>query len=502
MILVNLLLICFFGGLLSWQVGIFNRNISRWVSIISTILLFIFSIHLLYKNNFILFNLNKTQKWKEIFFLNWIPSLGINIHFAVDGLSILMIILTSIASIFAVLSSWNENKKNQGFYYFNLMWITTGIIGVFISVDLFLFFFFWEMMLIPMYFIIINFKNKDLKDKKNINVAMKFFIYTQMSGFIMLLSIVGLVLAHFKTSGILTFNYNDLLNTKMSSTLSFILMLGFFIAFAVKMPLIPFHGWMPDIQEYSPKSGSFDILGIMLKTGAYGMFRFILPLFPKSSDLFAPIVMVIGTISIFYGAILAFRQNNIKRLIAYGNLSHMGFIVIAIFSNSILAYQGAVIQMIANSLSGIGLIIISGLLYDRIKTSDIQMMGGLWKHIKWLPVLTLFFSVANFGIPGTANFIGEFMILFGNFKQFTFLTCIIAFGIIFTSIYSLCMMQQIYYGVSKLKIEVKKLSIREFSMLLILAILIFIIGFYVQPIIDISISSLKTLYNLHSFLLN
>ncbi|EMI5491194.1 NADH-quinone oxidoreductase subunit M [Providencia stuartii] len=498
MLLPWLILIPFIGGLLSWQADRFSHRAPRWVALASMGITLILSIQLWLQGDYSLANPQGIPQWQAVFFMPWIPSLGINFHLAIDGLSLLMVVLTAIMGAFSVLSSWSENQANQGAYHFNLLWIIAGVMGIFTAVDLFLFFFFWEMMLIPMYFLIANWGHKGAENRQHINAATKFFIYTQASGLIMLVSIVGLALVHFGDTSVWTFNYNELLGTQMSSTVGFMLMLGFFIAFAVKMPLVPFHGWMADTQEQSPTAGSVDISGIMLKTAAYGLLRFTLPLFPEASIEFTPIAMTLGVISIFYGAWLAFKQTDIKRLAAYSSLSHMGFVTVAIYASSVLAYQGAVIQMITNGLSGAALIIISGQLYERTQTRDMRMMGGLWKRIKWLPGLSLFFAAATLGMPGTGNFIGEFMILFGTFSQFTLVTCIMVFGVVFASVYSLWMMQQTYYGTPKSESEMKGLTAREFGVLLALAVLLVIIGFFPQPLLDTSAGAMETLHNLYT----
>ncbi len=252
--------------------------------------------------------------------------------------------------------------------------------------------------------------------KTRITAATKFFIYTRASGLVMLIAIPALVFVHYNATGVWTFNYEELLNTPMSNGVEYLLMLGFFIAFAVKMPVVPLHGWLPDAHSQAPTAGSVDLAGILLKTAAYGLLRFSLPLFPNASAEFAPIAMWLGVIGIFYGAWMAFAQTDIKRLIAYTSVSHMGFVLIAIYTGSQLAYRGAVIQMIAHGLSAAGLFILCGQLYERIHTRDMRMMGGLWSKMKWLPALSLFFAVATLGMPGTGNFVGEFMILFGSFR--------------------------------------------------------------------------------------
>lgn len=229
----------------------------------------------------------------------WIPQFGISIHLALDGLSLLMVVLTALLSLLAVLSSWNEISQKQGLFHLNLMWILGSVIGLFIAIDLFLFFFFWEMMLVPMYFLIALWGHKGDDHQTRIAAATKFFIYTQASGLVMLVAILGLVLTCFHATGSWTFNYNQLLNTPMSRSMEYWLMLGFFIAFAVKMPVVPLHGWLPDAHAAAPTAGSVDLSGILLKTAAYGLLRFSLPLFPNASAEFAPVAMWLGVVGIF-----------------------------------------------------------------------------------------------------------------------------------------------------------------------------------------------------------
>ncbi len=247
------------------------------------------------------------------------------------------------------------------------------------------------------------------------------------------------------------------------------------------------------MRTQAPTAGSVDLAGILLKTAAYGLLRFSLPLFPNASAEFAPIAMWLGVIGIFYGAWMAFAQTDIKRLIAYTSVSHMGFVLIAIYTGSQLAYQGAVIQMIAHGLSAAGLFILCGQLYERIHTRDMRMMGGLWSKMKWLPALSLFFAVATLGMPGTGNFVGEFMILFGSFQVVPVITVISTFGLVFASVYSLAMLHRAYFGKAKSQIasqELPGMSLRELFMILLLVVLLVLLGFYPQPILDTSHSAI------------
>src|SRR5690606_7630035 len=238
----------------------------------------------------------------------WIARMGINLHLALDGLSLLMLILTGILGVLSVLCSWNEIQHRIGFFHLNLMWILGGVAGGFLALYLCLFFFSWELMRVPMYFLSPLWGQSGEGKKTRINGATKFFIYTRASGLIMLVAILGLVLVHYTQTGTLTFAYEALLGTEMPAGVEYVLMLGFFIAFAVKFPVVPLHSWLPDAHAQAPTAGSVDLAGILLKTAAYGMLRFALPLFPNAAVEFAPIAMTLGLIGIFYGAILSFAQ--------------------------------------------------------------------------------------------------------------------------------------------------------------------------------------------------
>ncbi|WP_347254469.1 NADH-quinone oxidoreductase subunit M [Leminorella grimontii] len=492
MLLPWLILLPFIGGFLCWPGERLGKQAPRWIALISMGLTLLLSLYLWMDSGFTV--TSAQNLWLgEPFRVNWIPSLGIQIHLALDGLSLLMVVLTAFLGILAIVCSWTEGQRSQGFFHLNLLWILGGVMGVFMAVDMFLFFFFWEIMLVPMYFLIALWGHKGSDGKTRISAATKFFIYAQASSLFMLIAIVGLVFVHFRATGVLTFNYEDLLNTPMSYGMQYLLMLGFFIAFAMKMPVVPLHGWLPDAHSQAPTAGSVDLAGLLLKTAAYGLLRFTLPFFPEASHAFAPVAMWLGVIGIFYGAWMAFVQTDVKRLIAYTSISHMGFVMIAIYSGSVLAYQGAVAQMIAHGLSAAGLFIISGQLYERLHTRDMREMGGLWKRIRYLPALSLFFAVATLGMPGTGNFVGEFMILFGSFRVVPAITVVATFGLVFASVYSLIMMQRAYYGAPKSDQPIAGLNAREFIMILLLVVLLVLLGVYPQPVLDTSHSAVSTI---------
>lgn len=490
MLLPWLILILFIGGLLCWQCERFGTQVPRWIALIAMGMTLMLSLLLWQQGGYTLTMAQGLPQWQVKYLLPWIPRFGISIHLALDGLSLLMVVLTGLLGMLAILCSWREIQRYQGFFHLNLLWILGGVIGVFLAIDLFLFFLFWEMMLVPMYFLIALWGHKASDGKTRITAATKFFIYTQSSGLVMLVAILCLVLVHYDATGVWTFNYEDLLRTPMFKRTEYLLMLGFFLAFAVKMPVVPLHGWLPDAHSQAPTAGSVDLAGILLKTAAYGLLRFSLPLFPQASQQFAPIAMWCGVVSIFYGAWMAFSQMDIKRLIAYTSVSHMGFVLIAIYSGSQLAYQGAVVQMIAHGLSVAGMFIICGQLYERLHTRDMRQMGGLWGRLSFIPALSLFFAVATLGMPGTGNFVGEIMILFGSFSVMPMITVISTFGLVFSSVYSLIMMQRAYYGLSKSSKSLPGMTLREQLIILFLVVLLVLLGFFPQPIMDTSAAAM------------
>src|SRR5688572_1728618 len=310
MILLTLIIILMGGGILAGISSKWSTSLPRWISLIAVITDFALSIVLWIEADGKLAATN--ANWLVDFKMPWIQPFGISFHMALDGLSLLMLVLTFFLGIFAVLISWKEIQYRVGFFHFNLLWVLAGIAGVFVTMDLFLFYFFWEVMLIPMYFLIGIWGHENRQ-----YAAYKFFIFTQASGLLMLLSILGIYFIHYEQTGIYTFDYFDLLGTTFAPATGRWLMLGFLAAFIVKLPVVPFHSWLPDAHSEAPTAGSLILAGLLLKTGAYGLIRFVLPLFPEASAEIAMWAMLLGVIGIIYGAVQAYSQTDFKRLIAY-----------------------------------------------------------------------------------------------------------------------------------------------------------------------------------------
>lgn len=417
--------------------------------------------------------------WLGELYVPWIERIGIGFHVGIDGLSLLLILLTGVLGIMAVASSWTEIRERVGLFHFHLMWVLSGIIGVFVALDLFLFYFFWEMMLVPMYFLIGMWGHE-----RRIYAALKFFIFTQISGLLMLIAIVALYVAHGRATGIYTFDYPQLLGTAPAPAAQWWLMLGFFIAFAVKLPVVPVHTWLPDAHTEAPTAGSVILAGLLLKTGAYGLLRFVLPLFPDAAAAFAPAAMWLGVAGVLYGAVLAFAQTDLKRLVAYTSVSHMGFVVIGVFAGTPLALTGAVLQVLSHGLSTGALFILVGSLQERTHTRDLARLGGLWAVVPRMGGMTLFFALASLGLPGLGDFIAEFLVLAGTYQVNPAVTVGAALGLILSAVYALRLVQTAFQGSQREPFRIRDLGSRELAMTTALIVGLVWLGLYPQPVVD------------------
>jgi NADH-quinone oxidoreductase subunit M len=289
---------------------------------------------------------------------------------------------------------------------------------------------------------------------------------------------------HGRNTGVYTFDYNQLLGTSLAPATALWLMLGFFVAFAVKLPAMPFHTWLPDAHTEAPTAGSVDLAGLVLKVGAYGFIRFLVPLFPKAAHDFAPVAMGLAVVGILYGAFLAFAQTDLKRLVAYTSVSHMGFVLLGIFAWNPLALQGTVVIMVAHGISTGALFILVGAMYDRMHTRDLDRMGGLWSTMPRMGRVALIFALASLGLPSLGNFVGEFLVLLGTFQVNPTMAILATLGFIVASIYSLWMMQRIFGGPNVGGWELPDLDRREMAMMMAMIVVIFWLGFHPQPLLN------------------
>ena len=475
MILAWMIIVLLLGGVIAWAANrvsaVWSRSASLLALAIDLILLGIVSASRARQSG--------TSQWLVELNHNWISQFGISFHLGLDGLSLLLILLTLFLGLISVLCSWREVQERVGFFHFNLLWILSGIIGVFLALDLFLFYFFWELMLVPMYFLISIWGHEN-----RIYAAIKFFLFTQVSGLLMLVAILGLYFVHGRNTGIYTFDYLQLLGASMSPATAMWLMLGFFIAFAVKLPAIPVHSWLPDAHTEAPTAGSVILAGLLLKTGAYGLLRFVVPLFPDAARAFAPAAMVIAVIGILYGALLAFAQTDLKRLVAYTSISHMGFVLLGVFALNEIAMQGAVIQILCHGVSTGALFVLVGALDERIHTRNLDRMGGLWSVVPRMGAVTMLFALASLGLPGLGNFVGEFLVLFGTYRVSIPLTVLATVGIVFATVYSLWIVQRAFHGPRREYPKLPDLSPREVGIMGLMIVAIIALGLAPQPVLN------------------
>lgn len=487
MILPLLVAVPFGGGLLAWLVGRHDARPARWLALLALVAELAIVIGLWFGHRDDL-TLTGRGPWLEDFNRAWIPQLGIRFHLALDGLSLLLVALTAFLGITAVLASWSEIQERVGLFHFQLLWVLAAIVGVFLALDLFLFAFFWEMMLIPMYFLIIVWGHEH-----RVYAAVKFFLFTQLSGLLMLVAIVALYFIHGRQAGTFTFEYTDLLGTALSPRTAMLLLLGFVAAFAVKLPAVPVHTWLPDAHTEAPTAGSVVLAGLMLKTGAYGLLRFAVPLFPDAAFDLAPVAMVLAVVGILYGALLAFSQTDLKRMVAYTSVSHMGFVLLAVFAWNELALQGAVVEILAHGLATGGLFILVGALQERIHTRDIGRMSGLWAVTPRMGGVAMVLALAALGLPGLATFVGEFLVLFGSFRESEPLTIVASLGIVAATVYALWLVQVAFHGPNREGWHVPDLAPREMATFAAMIAALVWIGLYPRPVLEAAGSGLREL---------
>ncbi len=371
----------------------------------------------------------------------WIPAFGIQYLIGVDGISLLLIVLTGFLTPLALLSSWESVHKNVKMFSFFILALETSMLGVFVAIDLFLFYVFWDFVLIPMYFLIGIWGYE-----RRIYAAVKFILYTMAGSVLMLIAIIGLAYAHAAATGTPSFNLQDLYAVQLPWHTEVWFFLAFAVAFLIKVPLFPFHTWLPDAHVEAPTAGSIILAGVMLKMGTYGLFRFAFPLFPSAALYFAPWIAVLAVIGIIYGALVAMVQPDMKKLVAYSSVSHLGFVVLGLCAMNVQGAQGAVYQMLNHGVSTGGLFMIVGMLSDRRHTRLISEYGGLKAVMPRLVAAFLLITLASIALPGMNGFVGEFLILVGAFLWNAKLAAAAATGVILSAVYMLWMFQRVNFG--------------------------------------------------------
>jgi NADH-quinone oxidoreductase subunit M len=413
--------------------------------------------------------------------LPWIPSIGVQYFMGVDGISALLILLTTLLGFISILSSWTAITERVRAYYVFMLLLQTGMIGVFCALDMFLFYVFWEVMLVPMYFLIGIWGSA-----RRLYAAIKFFLYTLAGSVVMLLGILALyfqarTLPEYAATG--SFDYTVWLRMGIPQDLQFWVFLAFFLGFAIKVPMFPFHTWLPDAHVEAPTAGSVILAGVLLKMGTYGFIRFSLPLLPQATLDAVPWMVTLAIISIVYAGLVTLVQKDMKKLIAYSSVSHLGFVMLGMFALNPLGLEGSVLQMVNHGLSTGGLFLIVGLIYERRHTKEIAEFGGLAHVVPVYATFTLVIFLASMGLPLLNGFVGEFMILQGAFAANRVWAYWAVSGVVLGAAYLLWLYQRVFWG--KLTHEENKtledLDARELATLVPLVALCFWIGVYPKP---------------------
>jgi NADH-quinone oxidoreductase subunit M len=427
----------------------------------------------------------------------WVRSLDIKFILGIDGISLFLVVLTAILFPLALFAAKPDHDE-KGYY----LWITlleAGCMGVFLALDLFLFFLMFELTLVPLYFLIGRWGHG-----RRVYAATKFFLFTMLGSAFMLVSIVALaVLAGAGDDGGISFDLQRVVGAVQQEgvardTARWIF-LGFVVAFAIKTPVFPFHTWLPDAHTEAPTAGSVDLAGVLLKLGTYGFLRYGLYLFPEASVWFAPVMLTLGTIGIIYGGIVAAMQRNLKRLVAYSSVAHMGFVTMGIFTASQQGIDGAIFQMLSHGIVSAALFLCVGVVYDRMHTREIAAYGGLVERMPKYAVAFMVFTMANVGLPGTSCFVGEFLTLLGAFKVNTWVAMFATTGVVLSACYALWLYRRMIFGVldkPSLK-AITDMGPREIAIMAPLVILTLLFGFYPAPILDVTAQSVKKLVAQH-----
>ncbi|MBX3295313.1 MAG: NADH-quinone oxidoreductase subunit M [Acidobacteria bacterium] len=479
-------------GLIAHQMFWKQEEHLKWVTLAITVVVFLLSLLLLGEGG------TKAGGFSFVKNVPWIEAINTNYHVGVDGLSLWLVILTTFIMPIAIISTWHAVEKRPLAFYAFLLLLQSAMIGVFVSLDLLVFYLFFEASLVPMFFLIGIWGGAN-----RIYAAVKFFIFTAVGSLLMLVAIIALYFMHQQATGVGTFDFVTLLGSIESGTLAFsastglLLFIAFALAFSIKVPLFPFHTWLPDAHTEAPTAGSVILAAVLLKMGTYGLMRFNFPLFPEAARELAPIFIILAIIGIIYGALVAMVQPDVKRLVAYSSVAHMGFVILGMFSFTEWGMQGALYQMLNHGISTGALFLLVGFIYERRHTREISEFGGL---ANVMPLYATFFvitAMSSIGLPFLNGFVGEFMIMIGMWKSsilavtatanWNYIATMAAgTGVIFAAVYLLWMIQRVFFG--KVTNEKNRglvdLSPREIGLMIPLLFLMVFMGVYPRPFLD------------------
>jgi NADH-quinone oxidoreductase subunit M len=440
------------------------------VALIFSLVEFVISLPL-----FFLFN-NTTHEMQFQELVPWIESYGISYHLGIDGISLLLVLLTTFLTVLCVLSAFSAIQNRVKEFMISFLFLETGMVGALVALDLVLFYIFWEIMLVPMYLLIGIWG----APKRRVYAAIKFFLYTMAGSVLMLLAILALYFIHGKATGNYTFDLLELYKFGVPVGLQYWLFGAFALAFAIKVPMFPFHTWLPDAHTEAPTAGSVILAGVLLKMGTYGFIRFAIPLFPNAAMKFLPLICVLALIGIIYGALVSMMQDDLKRLVAFSSVSHLGYVMLGMFAFNTQGVEGSVYQMLNHGISTGSLFLIVGIIYERRHTRMISDFGGLSKVMPIYAAIFMIVTLSSIGLPGTNGFVGEFLILLGAFKARTLYGVLGATGVVLGAAYMLWMFQRVMFGEIKNpeNLKLRDLNVREIAYMVPMVIMIFLMGIY------------------------
>ncbi|MDT7041628.1 NADH-quinone oxidoreductase subunit M [Candidatus Nitronereus thalassa] len=449
-----------------------KEEMAKWIGLGASLVVLLASLPL-----WIMFN-ESTPAMQFVEKHQWIASPSIHYAVGIDGISLPLVLLTTFLTPLCILVSWTSISTRVREFMISLLVMETATVGVFVSLDFVLFYIFWETMLIPMYLLIGVWGGPN-----RVYAAIKFFLYTLAGSVLLLVAIIVL----FFSSGENTFDILSLSQSAYSPTLQAWLFWAFFAAFAVKVPMFPFHTWLPDAHVEAPTAGSIILASVLLKMGTYGFLRFSLPMLPDASLSFTPIIMTLSVIAIIYGAYMAFAQSDLKKLIAYSSVSHMGFVTLGIFAMNAQGIEGAILQMVNHGITTGGLFMCVGIIYERTHSREIVDNSGLAKPMPCYATFLVIFSLSSVGLPGMNSFVGEFFVLVGTFMWSKITATFAALGVILAAAYILWMLQRVVYGQpsQQMASKLSDLNLREWGMLVPLVLFVFLIGLYPKPLLDV-----------------
>ncbi|HET6349396.1 MAG TPA: NADH-quinone oxidoreductase subunit M [Candidatus Krumholzibacteria bacterium] len=446
----------------------------RWFSFLATALIFVISLRLV--GAFHTMPGMQMQVMKP-----WLPSLGISYHMGIDGISLFLVMLVTFLTPITVLSCFSSIHERVKEFFFCMLLLETAMIGAFVALDLFLFYVFWEAMLIPMYFMIGMWGGE-----RRVYATVKFFIYTMIGSLLMLVAILYVVHVHRVQTGTMSFDLAMVMETVLSGQQQWLLFLAFALAFAIKVPMFPFHTWLPDAHVEAPTPGSVILAGVLLKMGTYGFIRFAMPMFPEAALRALPLIATIAIIGIIYGALVAMVQQDVKKLVAYSSVSHLGFVMLGLFALNTQAVEGAILGMINHGISTGALFLLVGVVYERRHTRLISEYGGLTKVMPVYATIFMIVTLSSIGLPPLNGFVHEFLILVGAFQAHVWWGVFAASGVVLGAIYMLWMFQRVFFGevTNEKNSKLKDLTPREVFVFIPLLVMIFWMGAYSKPFVQ------------------